>query len=59
MITVIMAIMSRLCLNAVSNLGMQWAAELLPTVVRAQGVSLIHIVGFMGYFAGPYVVYLV
>lgn len=31
--------------NLSFNIGMQYAAELLPTVVRGQGVSFIHITG--------------
>lgn len=37
---------------------MQYAAEVLPTVVRAQGVSFIHIMGYVASIMSPVVVYL-
>ena len=54
-----MAILARLGVNIAANIGFQYAAEMLPTVVRAQGVSLIHIIGYFAHIIGPYVVYLV
>lgn len=57
--TVAMAIVARLGVNIAANIGFQWAAEILPTVVRAQGVSLIHIIGYAAHIMGPYVIYLV
>lgn len=57
--TVIMAILARLGVNISANIGFQYAAEMLPTVVRAQGVSLIHIIGYFAHIIGPYIVYLV
>lgn len=57
--TVAMAIAARLGVNIAANIGFQYAAEMLPTVVRAQGVSLIHIIGYFAHIIGPYVVYLV
>ncbi|KAL7293635.1 hypothetical protein TKK_0012717 [Trichogramma kaykai] len=53
-----MAIFARLGVNISANIGFQYAAEMLPTVVRAQGVSLIHIIGYFAHIVGPYVVYL-
>ncbi|OXU19993.1 hypothetical protein TSAR_013815 [Trichomalopsis sarcophagae] len=53
-----MAILARLGVNIAANIGFQYAAEMLPTVVRAQGVSLIHIIGYFAHIIGPYVVYL-
>ncbi|XP_058789014.1 organic cation transporter protein-like [Phymastichus coffea] len=53
-----MAILARLGVNISANIGFQYAAEMLPTVVRAQGVSLIHIIGYFAHIIGPYVVYL-
>lgn len=58
-LTVAMAILARLGVNIAANIGFQWAAEMLPTVVRAQGVSLIHIIGYFAHIIGPYVIYLV
>lgn len=57
--TVAMAIIARLGVNIAANIGFQYAAEMLPTVVRAQGVSLIHIIGYFAHIVGPYVVNLV
>lgn len=54
-----MAILARLGVNIAANIGFQYAAEMLPTVVRAQGVSLIHIIGYIAHIIGPYVIYLV
>lgn len=54
-----MAILARLGVNIAANIGFQYAAEILPTVVRAQGVSLIHIIGYIAHIIGPYVIYLV
>jgi len=54
-----MAILARLGVNIAANIGFQYAAEMLPTVVRAQGVSLIHIIGYIAHIVGPYVIYLV
>lgn len=58
-LTVAMAILARLGVNVAANIGFQYAAEMLPTVVRAQGVSLIHIIGYIAHIVGPYVIYLV
>ncbi|XP_012276482.1 carcinine transporter [Orussus abietinus] len=56
--TVAMAILARLGVNIAANIGFQYAAEMLPTVVRAQGVSLIHLIGYFAHIIGPYVIYL-
>ncbi|XP_054258921.1 organic cation transporter protein isoform X2 [Macrosteles quadrilineatus] len=53
-----LAIMGRFSVNISYNIGLQYAAELLPTVVRAQGVALIHIMGYVASILAPFVVYL-
>ncbi|KAJ8676288.1 hypothetical protein QAD02_012075 [Eretmocerus hayati] len=53
-----LAIMGRFCVNISYNIGLQYAAELLPTVVRAQGVALVHIMGYVASIVAPFVVYL-
>ncbi|KAJ8982156.1 hypothetical protein NQ317_013941 [Molorchus minor] len=53
-----LAIMGRFAINISYNIGLQYAAELLPTVVRAQGVALIHIMGYVASIVAPFVVYL-
>lgn len=54
-----LAIMGRFAINISYNIGLQYAAEILPTVVRAQGVALIHIMGYVASIIAPFVVYLV
>lgn len=56
--TAVLAIAGRFCMNITYNIGLQYAAELLPTVVRAQGVTLIHITGFIASIISPFIVYL-
>lgn len=53
-----LAIIGRFWINISYNIGLQYAAELLPTVVRAQGVALIHIMGYVAGIISPFVVYL-
>ncbi|XP_043519999.1 organic cation transporter protein [Frieseomelitta varia] len=56
--TASLAILGRFWINISYNIGLQYAAEVLPTVVRAQGVALIHIMGYVASILAPYVVYL-
>ncbi|XP_060808818.1 carcinine transporter [Amyelois transitella] len=53
-----LAIVGRFAVNISFNIGMQYAAELLPTVVRAQGLAFIHIMGYVATILVPYIVYL-
>ncbi|XP_063372187.1 carcinine transporter-like [Cydia amplana] len=53
-----LAIVGRFAVNISYNIGMQYAAELLPTVVRAQGLALIHIAGYVATILVPYIVYM-
>lgn len=53
-----LAILGRFSVNISYNIGLQYAAELLPTVVRAQGVAFIHIMGYVAQLVAPFVVYL-
>ncbi|KAG5868463.1 hypothetical protein JTB14_020640 [Gonioctena quinquepunctata] len=53
-----LAIMGRFAINISYNIGLQYVAEILPTVVRAQGVALIHIMGYVASIIAPFVVYL-
>ncbi|XP_050358488.1 carcinine transporter-like [Nymphalis io] len=52
-----LAIVGRFAVNISYNIGMQFAAELLPTVLRAQGLALIHIAGYFATILVPYIVY--
>ncbi|XP_023034599.2 solute carrier family 22 member 13 [Drosophila willistoni] len=54
----IAAIFSRLFANMGYNISLQWQAEILPTVVRAQGVALIHIMSAAATLFSPLVCYL-
>ncbi|XP_033362753.1 organic cation transporter protein-like [Bombus vosnesenskii] len=56
--TASLAILGRFWINISYNIGLQYAAEVLPTVVRAQGVALIHIMGYVASILAPFVVYL-
>ncbi|XP_033362415.1 carcinine transporter-like isoform X2 [Bombus vosnesenskii] len=51
----VMSILSRFCLNMAANVGLQYAAELLPTPVGSQGVSFIHIFGIVAHSLAPYI----
>ncbi|XP_014364677.2 carcinine transporter [Papilio machaon] len=53
-----LAIVGRFSVNISYNIGMQYAAELLPTVVRAQGLALIHMTGYIATILVPYIVYM-
>ena len=57
-ISATLAILGRLTINYSYNLGIQYTAELIPTVVRGQGVTFIHIMGFVAAIFAPFVVYL-
>ncbi|XP_025830038.1 organic cation transporter protein-like [Agrilus planipennis] len=56
--TATLAIIGRFAINITYNIGLQYAAELLPTVVRGQGVAFIHIMGYVASILAPFVVYL-
>ena len=57
--TATLALIGRFAINISYNIGLQYAAEVLPTVVRAPGVALIHIMGYVANIISPFVVYLV
>lgn len=54
----VLAMSGRLAINVAFNVGLQYAAELLPTVIRGRGVLATHFVGFLGNVVGPFVVFL-
>lgn len=54
-----MAALARLGVNVAINICFQHSTELLPTVVRVQGISLIHIIGYLAHTMGPSVIYFV
>ncbi|CAK9808197.1 Carcinine transporter [Anthophora quadrimaculata] len=51
------AICGRFFINIASNIAMQYAAELLPTVVRAEGVAFIHVLGYVTSIFSPYIAF--
>lgn len=53
-----LAIIGRFGVTVAYNSGAQYAAELIPTCVRAQGVSLAHVAGYALTFFSSYILYL-
>lgn len=53
-----LAIIARLGITIAYNSGAQYAVELIPTVVRGQGVSAIHVAGYAASFFSPQILYL-
>ncbi|XP_066983222.1 organic cation transporter protein-like [Macrobrachium rosenbergii] len=54
----VLAILGRFCVNIAFNIGLQYASEVLPTVVRAQGVAVVHIMGYVAGLLSPLVVFI-
>lgn len=54
----ILTVLARLNVIVAFNSGHQYAFELIPTEVRAQGVSVIHVAGFAATFFSPQILYL-
>jgi hypothetical protein len=57
--TASLGVIGRFGVNIAYNYGAQYAAELIPTEVRGQGVALVHVAGYAATFFSPYVLYLV
>lgn len=55
----IVGICSRFFVNIAYNSGTQYAAELIPTQVRGQGLSTIHVVGYFAAFFSPHILFMV
>ncbi|KAH8415679.1 hypothetical protein KR222_008658, partial [Zaprionus bogoriensis] len=58
MYVLVAALCGRFFANVSYNIGLQWAAEMLPTVVRAQGMSFIHTLGFVAMLLSPPIIHL-
>ncbi|CAG7691839.1 unnamed protein product [Allacma fusca] len=54
-VLIIFAMVSRFWVNVAFNIGLQYAAEVLPTVIRAQGVNFIHIMGYVSSIVSPFI----
>lgn len=59
MILIISSIFARFGVTVAYNSGAQYAAELIPTCVRAQGISCTHLAGYALTFFSSYILYLV
>jgi hypothetical protein len=57
--TASLGVIGRFGVNIAYNSGAQYAAELIPTEVRGQGVAFVHVAGYTATFFSPYVLYLV
>lgn len=57
-VLLVLSIMARLGINIAYNSGHQYAVELLPTVVRGQGVAVVHVVGYGAAFFSSNILYL-
>lgn len=57
-ITIVLIVIARLGTIVAYNSGAQYAVELIPTVVRGQGVSVIHVAGHAATFFSPQILYL-
>lgn len=51
------AICARFFINIASNIALQYAAELLPTVVRGEGIAFIHVMGYVTSILSPFIAF--
>ncbi|XP_077294654.1 solute carrier family 22 member 13-like [Arctopsyche grandis] len=58
LLTASIAALGRLGVNVAYNSGAQYAAELIPTEVRGQGVAAVHVAGYAATFFSSYILYL-
>ncbi|KAK5639180.1 hypothetical protein RI129_011672 [Pyrocoelia pectoralis] len=58
LLIIALSVICRFSINVAYNSGAQYAVELIPTVVRGQGVSAIHVIGYIANFCSPSVLYL-
>jgi hypothetical protein len=59
LVTAALAVVGRFGVNVAYSSGAQYAAELIPTEVRGQGVAAIHMVGYAATFFSTHILYLV
>jgi MFS transporter, OCT family, solute carrier family 22 (organic cation transporter), member 4/5 len=55
----ILNVIGRFGVTIAYNSGAQYTTELIPTCVRAQGVSLAHVIGYLFTALSPYILYTV
>ena len=53
------ALMGRMTIAAAYFVSLQYASELIPTVVRGRGVAMCEVVGGVGILISPAIVYMV
>ncbi|XP_054712803.1 carcinine transporter-like [Uloborus diversus] len=53
-----LALIQRVTLTIVYNVIMQYSAELLPTVLRGRGLAFLRLMGTLGLYLSPSIVYL-
>ncbi|XP_023214063.1 carcinine transporter-like [Centruroides sculpturatus] len=53
-----LALIQRICITANYNIIIQYSAELCPTVLRGRGLAFLRLMGTLGLFLSPSVVYL-
>ncbi|XP_069696013.1 organic cation transporter protein-like isoform X2 [Periplaneta americana] len=58
LMTVALGVVGRFGVNIAYNSGAQYAAELIPTEVRGQGVAFVHVAGYAATFFSPHILYL-
>jgi MFS family permease len=58
LVTAALAVVGRFGVNVAYSSGAQYAAELIPTEVRGQGVAAIHMVGYAATFFSAHILYL-
>ena len=58
-IAAIVGLFGRFSVNIAYNSGTQYAAELIPTQVRGQGLAVMHAVGYAATFFSSQILYLV
>jgi MFS transporter, OCT family, solute carrier family 22 (organic cation transporter), member 4/5 len=55
----VLSIIGRFGVTVAYNSGAQYAAELIPTIVRGQGVAAVHVAGYALTFFSSYILYTV
>lgn len=56
---ILLSVLGRFGVTMAFNSGVQYATELIPTCVRAQGVSAVHVAGYAMTFFSPYIIFTV